>query len=92
MIRDKGFGGSEPVCSLCGKSSSKAHQAAPTPSLDGGQEQLASQLCPRCGAILSKTEEAKLRKRSQLARFGLNDDGEPLLKPKKRGKSTGRTG
>ena len=50
--------------------------AAPQPARAGA-------LCPQCGALLAPPGLTRrlLAKVSQLARFGLADQGDPILKP-----------
>lgn len=78
-----GENGSQEACSLCGQEASpflgaESHSTARS-GRNGGHH--GTRLCPRCGAILPKNIEARLRKLSQLARFGLGSDARPLLGP-----------
>lgn len=78
-----GENGSEQACSLCGQLSpalgAEVNRNARRNREGGGHH--GTRLCPRCGAILPKSIEARLRKLSQLARFGLGADAKPLLGP-----------
>jgi len=84
-----GENGSQETCSLCGQASpflgAESHSTARRGRNGGGHH--GTRLCPRCGAILPKSIEARLRKLSQLARFGLGSDARPLLGPGYRDRS-----
>lgn len=55
----------------------------PRPSLAAEGDRLRALLCAGCGALLPSTDplEMMLGKLAQLARFGLDPEGRPLLKP-----------
>jgi len=77
--REAGTGGPELVslrtAMLCPRCETPV-PAAPQPARAGA-------LCPQCGALLAPPGLTRrlLAKVSQLARFGLADQGDPILKP-----------
>ncbi len=74
------------LCRACGESKQKGVEQEDRPERRRSRSRhpVRDQLCSRCGELLGREEMAlhALRKKSQLAKFGLAGKRRPLLKRK----------